>query len=49
MVDKGNPIALSALIEGIAIITNKEVEKLKEKALKTYKRTGRAWTAISLC
>jgi len=47
MVDKGNPIALSALIEGIPIISNKEIEKLKEKASKMYKRTGRAWTATS--
>jgi predicted nucleotidyltransferase len=47
MVNKGNPIALSALVEGIPLIMNEEVEKLRRKAISTYKRTGRVWIKIT--
>jgi predicted nucleotidyltransferase len=47
MVNKGNPIAISALIEGIPLIINREVEKLRRKAISTYKRTGRVWIKIT--
>jgi predicted nucleotidyltransferase len=47
MVNKGNPIALSALVEGIPLIMNREVEKLRRKAISTYKRTGRVWIKIT--
>jgi len=47
MVNKENPIALSALVEGIPLIMNREVEKLRRKAISTYKRTGRVWIKIT--
>jgi len=47
MVNKGNPIAISALVEGIPLIINREVEKLRRKAISTYKRTGRVWIKIT--
>ena len=43
MVDKGNPLALGALIEGKAIIESERVKKLRKKAEKMYFRKGRAW------
>jgi predicted nucleotidyltransferase len=47
MVNKENPIALSALVEGIPLIMNREVEKLRRKAISTYKRIGRVWIKIT--
>lgn len=47
MLNKGNPIAISALVEGIPLIINREVEKLRRKAISTYKRTGRVWIKIT--
>jgi predicted nucleotidyltransferase len=45
MMNKGNPLALSALIEGIPIKLSKRIEELKNKAQKMYKRVGRCWVA----
>ena len=42
MVNKGNPLALSALIEGIPIKLSKRIE---EQSSKMYKRVGRCWVA----
>ena len=47
MLNKGNPIVISALVEGIPLIINREVEKLRRKAISTYKRTGRVWIKIT--
>lgn len=43
MVEKGNPLILGALIEGIMIVESERVKKLKKEAEKTYFRKGRAW------
>jgi len=45
MMNKGNPLALSALIEGIPIKLSNRIEELKNKAQKMYKRVGRCWVA----
>jgi predicted nucleotidyltransferase len=47
MLNKGNPIAISALVEGIPLIIDREVEELRRKAISTYKRTGRVWIKIT--
>ncbi|MEM2902826.1 MAG: nucleotidyltransferase domain-containing protein [Candidatus Bathyarchaeia archaeon] len=43
MMKKGNPVALGALIEGVAVVESERVKKLREEARKTYFRKGRAW------
>lgn len=43
MVRRGNPLALGALIEGVAVAESKRVKELREEARKTYFRRGRAW------
>lgn len=43
MVKRGNPLALSALIEGKPIILSQRVEDLIKRAKNAYTRTGRAW------
>lgn len=43
MVDRGNPLALGALVEGEAVIESERVKRLKEEARKMYFRRGRAW------
>lgn len=46
MVRKGNPLAISALIEGIPLTTSHRVEDLKREARKLYIRKGRAWIRV---
>jgi len=41
MVARGNSLVLSALLEGIPLVTCEYVEKLREKTLRMYKRSGR--------
>ena len=43
MVYKGNPLALSALIEGKPVIASTRVLKLAEKAKEMYIRVNRMW------
>ncbi|MEM1538374.1 MAG: hypothetical protein QXK12_01935 [Candidatus Nezhaarchaeales archaeon] len=43
MVKKGNPLALSALIEGKPIILFQRVEDLIKRVKNAYTRMGRAW------
>ncbi|MEM4970847.1 MAG: nucleotidyltransferase domain-containing protein [Sulfolobales archaeon] len=43
MVLRGNPLALSALIEGIPIIASQRVEELIQEAKKKYVRKGGTW------
>lgn len=43
MVNRGNPLALSALIEGKPLFTSERVKRLMEKTKQLYVRKGRAW------
>ncbi len=43
MMYRGNPLALSTLIEGEQIISSNRVLELAEKARRLYKRIGRMW------
>lgn len=43
MVERGNPLALSALIEGKVLFASERVCSLIEKARKRFVRVGRAW------
>ncbi|MDK6028656.1 nucleotidyltransferase domain-containing protein [Ignisphaera sp. 4213-co] len=44
---KGNPLALSALIEGIALKTSPRVMELMRKVKKMYVKKGRTWLILS--
>lgn len=44
MAMRGNPLALSALIEGVPIVSSPRVEELIREARRTYTRRGRTWT-----
>lgn len=46
MLKKGNPLAISALAEGIPVKLSERVAKLMEKARKGYMRVGRAWINV---
>jgi len=43
MAMRGNPLALSALVEGVKITSSKRVEELSRKLSETYTRRGRMW------
>ena len=43
MASKGNPLALSALIEGTPIVSSSRVEELRSRVAKIYSRRGRMW------
>ena len=43
MASKGNPLALSALIEGTPIVSSRRVEELRSRVAKIYSRRGRMW------
>jgi predicted nucleotidyltransferase len=43
MASKGNPLALSALIEGTPIVSSRRVEELRSRVAKIYTRRGRMW------
>jgi predicted nucleotidyltransferase len=43
MVEKGNPLALGALIDGLAVVESDRVKRLRMEAEKKYFRRGRAW------
>lgn len=43
MVKKGNPLALSALIEGKPLFLSSRVKRLIERAKQNYYRIGRTW------
>ncbi len=43
MARKGNPLALSALIEGIRITTSERIERLAKEISNRYERIGRMW------
>ena len=47
MFEKGNPLAISALVEGFFIKKSKRIEELAKKAKKCFIRRGRIW--ISKC
>ena len=44
---RGNPIALSALIEGIPLKLSSRVEMLARKARESYTRIGRVWIRLN--
>ena len=41
MVTRGDSLVLSALLEGTPLVTYEYVERLREKTLRMYKRSGR--------
>jgi predicted nucleotidyltransferase len=43
MASKGNPLALSALIEGTPIVSSSRVEELRSRVARIYTRRGRMW------
>ena len=43
MVKKGNPLALSALIEGKPLFESERVKRLMKKAKQLYTKKGRTW------
>lgn len=43
MVDKGNPLALNALIEGNELMASPRIKELMSKAKSTYEKKGRMW------
>jgi predicted nucleotidyltransferase len=43
MASKGNPLALSALIEGTPIVSSRRVEELRSRVAGIYTRRGRMW------
>jgi len=47
MISRGNPIALSALIEGIPLKLSSRVEMLARKARESYTRMGRVWIHLN--
>jgi len=46
MARKGNPLVLSALIEGIKIISSERIERLSRDIAKLYTRTRRMWKRL---
>lgn len=46
MARKGNPLALSALIEGVKLISSRRVDELARRVSKHYIRIGRMWKAV---
>ncbi|ADM27796.1 DNA polymerase beta domain protein region [Ignisphaera aggregans DSM 17230] len=46
MAKKGNPLVLSALIEGIKIISSERIERLSRDIAKLYTRTRRMWKRL---
>jgi len=46
MVTRDNSLVLSALLEGIPLVTCEYVERLREKTLRMYKRSGRVWIRV---
>ncbi|MCC6047166.1 MAG: nucleotidyltransferase domain-containing protein [Desulfurococcaceae archaeon] len=46
MVRRGNPLALSALVEGVPVVTCERVERLRLEASSMYRRLGRAWVRV---
>jgi len=43
MAMRGNPLALSALIEGVKVVSSKRVDELSRKLSETHTRRGRMW------
>jgi hypothetical protein len=43
MASKGNPLALSALIEGTPMVSSSRVEELRSRVARIYSRRGRMW------
>ncbi len=43
MVERANPLALSALIEGLFLARSPRIEELAERARSKYERRGRVW------
>lgn len=43
MASKGNPLALSALIEGTPIVSSRRVEELRFRVARIYTRRRRMW------
>jgi len=48
MARKGNPLVLSALIEGIKIISSERIEKLSRDIANLYTRTRRMWKRLDV-
>jgi len=47
MASKGNPLALSALVEGIPIVISSRIEQLRSRIARSYVRRGRVWVRIT--
>ena len=47
MVDRANALALNALIDGRVVFASKRVLKLREKASKMFRKSGRMWIPTS--
>jgi len=46
MVRRGNALALSALVEGVLVVTCDHVERLRREASSRYRRLGRMWVSL---
>jgi len=46
MVRRGNALALSALVEGVPVVTCNRVERLRQEASSRYRRLGRMWVSL---
>lgn len=43
---KGNPLTLSALLEGLYIVSNEKVLTLRDRLYSKYRRDGRVWIRL---
>jgi len=46
MARRGNPLVLSALIEGLRVLSSERVEMLAAELSKVYRRVGRMWVRL---
>ncbi len=46
MVEKANPLALNALIEGLPLKSSRRLEELRRAARARYRRRGRVWIPV---
>ncbi len=46
MVRRGSALALSALVEGVSVVTCDHVERLRREASSKYRRLGRVWVSL---
>jgi len=48
MARRGNPLILSALVEGLRVLSSERVERLAAELSKAYRRVGRMWVRLDM-